>query len=70
MKVQVVGQNIKDIESFVHLGANVSKSGGTGEELKARLGKARIAYNKPGKIRMNSQLNILVQCHVGVILWM
>ena len=48
--VQVAKQDIKDDESFVYLGAHVSMSGGTEEDIKARLGKARPAYNKLGKI--------------------
>ena len=54
-KVQVDEKDIEDVNSFVYLGANVSKSGGTEEDIKARLGKARAAYNKLGKIWKNSQ---------------
>ena len=54
--VQVAKQDIKDDESFVYLGAHVSMSGGTEEDIKARLGKARPAYNKLGKIWKNGQL--------------
>ena len=42
-------------ERFVYLGASISMSGGTEEDIKARLGKARTAYNKLGKIWKNSQ---------------
>ena len=53
--VQVDKHNIEDVESFVYLGAYISKSGGTGEDIKARLGKARAAYSKLDKIWKNSQ---------------
>ena len=53
--VQVDEHDIEDEESFVHLGAHISKSGGTEEDIKARLGKARAAYSKLDKIWKNSQ---------------
>ena len=53
--VQIDEHDIEDVESFVYLGAHISKSGGTVEDIKARLGKARAAYNKLDKIWKNSQ---------------
>ena len=53
--VRVDEQDIEDLERFVYLGASISMSGGTEEDIKARLGKARTAYNKLGKIWKNSQ---------------
>ena len=41
--------------SFVYLGAHISKSEGTEEDIKARLGKATAAYSKLDKIWKNSQ---------------
>ena len=43
---QVDEHDIEDVESFVYLGAHSSRSGGTEEDIKARLGKARTAYSK------------------------
>ena len=43
-KVQVDGQDIEEVESFVYLGANLSNEGGTEGDIKAILGKARVAY--------------------------
>ena len=51
-KVQVDDRDIDDIESFVYLGAHISSSGGTEDDIKARLGKARAAYSK---LEKNSQ---------------
>ena len=48
-KVQVNGQDIEEVEGFVYLGVNVRNEGGTEDNIKARLGKARVAYNKLGK---------------------
>ena len=56
-KVQVDGQDIEEVQSFVYLGANVSNEGGTENDIKARLGKARAAYNKLDKF-WNSQFTI------------
>ena len=52
-KVQVDDRDIDDIaESFGYLGAHISSSGGTEDDIKARLGKARAAYSK---LEKNSQ---------------
>ena len=53
--VQVDDHDIEDVESFVYLCAYISKSGGTEEDIKARLGKARAAYSKLNNIWKNSQ---------------
>lgn len=53
--VQIDEHDIEAVESFVYLGAYISKSGGTEEDIKARLGKARAAYSKLDKIWKNSQ---------------
>ena len=53
--VQIAEQDIEDVESFVYLGAYISKSGGTEEDIKARLGKARAAYSKLDKIWKSSK---------------
>ena len=55
-KVQVGDHVIDDVENFVYLGARVSTSGGTEDDIKARLGEARAAYSKLGKNWKNSQL--------------
>ena len=56
-KVQVNEHDIEDVESYVYLSAYISKSGGTEEDIRARLGKARAAYTKLDKIWKNSQFN-------------
>jgi len=42
-RVQVEGQDIEEVQSFVYLDANVSNEGGAEDDIKARLGKARVA---------------------------
>ena len=63
-KVQVDGQVIEKVESFVYLGANVSNKGGTEDDIKARLGKARVAYNKLDKFWKNNQFTIKTKINV------
>ena len=55
--VQVDEHDIEDVECFVYLGAYISKSGGTEEDIRARLGKARAAYSKLDRICKNSQFS-------------
>ena len=41
---------IEPVEQFSYLGATVSMAGGTSEDIKARLGKARAVFRKLGKL--------------------
>jgi len=63
-KVQVDGQDIEEVESFVYLGTNLSNEGGTEDDIKARLGKARVAYNKLDKFWKNSQVTIKTKVNI------
>ena len=47
--IQVDGRDLEDVESFVHLGAKVCTSSGAEEDIRATLGKARVAYKKTRK---------------------
>ena len=42
--ITVVGEHVKEVESFVYLGSVVDKKGGTDQDVKARVGKARGAF--------------------------
>ena len=48
----------------MYLSANVSNEGGTEDDIKARLGKARVAYNKLDKFWKNSQFTIKTKINV------
>ena len=63
-KVQVDGQDIEEVESFVYLVANLSNEGGTEDDIKARLGKAKVAYNKLDKFWKNSQFAIKTKVNI------
>ena len=53
--VRVDKHDIEDVESFVYLGAYISKTGGTEKDIKAKLGKGRATYSKLDRIWKNSQ---------------
>ena len=42
--IHIEGQAIEDVDHFTYLGSIVSKTGGTEEDIKARIGKARHAF--------------------------
>ena len=43
--VRLQQENIKEVDKFVYLGSVVSKDGGTDEDIKSRINKARHAFN-------------------------
>ena len=55
-KIRLDENFVDDVESFTYLGARVNKTGGTEDDIKERIGRARTAYNKLGKIWKNGQL--------------
>ena len=42
--ISINGRNLKETTSFTYLGSVVSTTGGTDEDVKARIGKARHAF--------------------------
>ena len=50
-------REVDDVDSFVYLGAKVDKQGGTASDIRARLGKARVAFNKLNKVWKSSLLS-------------
>ena len=50
------GEEIEDVSDFIYLGGTVNTKGGTNEDIRRRLGPARIAYNKLWVIWNNSQI--------------
>ena len=50
-------RNVEDVESFVYLGAKVDKQGGAAGDIRARIGKARAAFNKLNKVWKSSLLS-------------
>ena len=55
--ITINGTDIEEVDTFIYLGATVSKEGGTDREIRRRLGHARVAYNKLMKIWSSSQLS-------------
>ena len=42
--IQIAEQNIEDVESFTYLGSIINKTGGTEEDIKSSIGKARHVF--------------------------
>lgn len=42
----VNGNVVDDVKHFIYLGTTVSETGGTNEDIRIILGRARLAYNK------------------------
>ena len=57
-KVQVDGEELEEVSKFVYLGGTVTQEGGSDEDIKSRLGKARAAFSKLGNIQRGSQLKM------------
>ena len=43
-KIKLKGEDLKDVKSFSYLGSIITESGGTEEDVKCRIGKARLAF--------------------------
>ena len=56
--VQLHQENIKEVDKFVYLGSVVSKDGGTDEDIKSRINKARHAFNTLRQIWRSKALSI------------
>jgi len=53
--IEIDGTAVDDAKHFIYLGATVSETGGTNEDIRRRLGHARLAYNKLKSVWNNSQ---------------
>ena len=51
-------ENIKEVEQFVYLGSVVNKDGGTEEDIRCRINKARYAFNTLRKIWRSTALSV------------
>ena len=51
------GKPIEDVNTFIYLGAILNTTGGTNEDIRRRLGLAKITYNKLTPIWNNSQIS-------------
>jgi hypothetical protein len=50
-------KDVDDVADSIYLGTTVSKTGGTNEDIRRRIGHARVAFNKLHKIWSSNQLN-------------
>ncbi len=77
-QINIEQKEIEDVEKFTYLGATVSNTGGAGEDMRQRIGKAWGAFNKLSKIWRSGQLqdtqnqiqNCQVKCYQCFIVWL
>ena len=43
--IEIDGTTVDDVKHFIYLGATVSEAGGTNQNIRRRLGHARLAYS-------------------------
>ena len=48
--IKLSSGNVEEVQQFTYLGSIVSTDGGTEEDVKARLGKARVAFHMLDKL--------------------
>ena len=53
-KVKLEGTELKDVEEFTYLGSKITKTGGTEEDVMARIGKAKASFVNLGQIWKSS----------------
>ena len=51
------GEEIEEVDSFMYLGAIITKNGGADKDIRSRIGKAWGAFNKLGKIWRSRDLS-------------
>ena len=56
--VTIKGAELGEVESFTYLGSVMDKSGGTDADVKARIGKARSAYNMLKKVWNSREISM------------
>ena len=55
---------VEDVSSFKYLGSIVNTNGGTDEDVKARIGKARTAFNTLHKIWKSRDITISTKLQI------
>ena len=43
-RIELDGDEIDEVEDFAYLGSNISKDGGSDQDIRVRIGKARFAF--------------------------
>ena len=54
--IKINGTDVEDTDSFVYLGAIVNNLGGTEQDIRSRLGKARNAFHRLSKVWRTGEL--------------
>lgn len=73
--VQVDGKELEEVLKFVYLGGTLTQKGGSEEDIRSRLGKARAAFSKlrniwkSSQLKLNTKLKIFKSNVVAVLLY-
>ena len=73
--IRIEGEEVEDVEFFVHLGSVLDKLGGTEADIKRRLALAKIAFTRlqniwrSGKFSQKTKLHILNSNGLSVLLY-
>ena len=66
IKIQLEGRDMEEVENIVYLGATVTTTGGAGEDISARLGKAQAVFCNLKNIWSTSQLSINTKMRIFI----
>ena len=58
--ITVGGEQLEEVDSFTYLGSVIDKEGGTDVDVRARIGKARAAFNMLGNIFNSNVKSVLL----------
>ena len=62
--ITLEGTILEEVESFTYLGSIIDIQGGTDADIKARIGKARVAFNQMKKVWSCSNLTIKTKVRI------
>ena len=74
-RVEIAGQQLKEVEKYTYLGATVSNNGGGAEDIQNRICKSRVSFMKlkqiwnSRKLTMNTKLKLYKSLVLSVLLY-
>ncbi|VDO98995.1 unnamed protein product [Schistosoma margrebowiei] len=62
--VTIDGEDLEDVKTFTYLGSIIDEHGGSGADVKARIGKARVAYLRLNNIWISKQMSTRTEVRI------
>ena len=62
--IKVKDQDLEEVNTFTYLGGIVNDTGGTEADIKARVSKARVAFNSLGKVWKDRTISVRTKCRL------